>query len=91
LILFHAEPYIRLRALSVRVPSVDTTTPSFHEKLNPYDLDEGHPFRANGFVNPMRLFTNHGLFNKPQATQAQPQPASIEGLLRIHDKKNMPC
>ena len=59
----------------------------FHEKLKQYDLGEGHPFRGDRFVNAMNFFTNHGLFNNPQIALVQPEPASVEDLLRVHDKE----
>lgn len=63
------------------------TLVSFHEKLKQYDLGEEHPFRGDRFVNAMNFFTNHGLFDNPQVALFQPEPASVEDLLRVHDKK----
>ena len=60
---------------------------SFHEKLKQYDLGEGHPFRGDRFVNAANFFTHHGLFSNPQIALVQPEPASIEDVLRVHDKK----
>lgn len=59
---------------------------TFHEKYRQYDLGEGHPFRGDRFVNVMRFFESQGLFNLPQITVVEPQPALIEDLLRVHDK-----
>ncbi len=60
---------------------------SFHERLKQYDLGEGHPFRGDRFANAAAFFTNHGLFHNPQIALIQPEPASIEDLLRVHDRE----
>ena len=60
---------------------------SFHEKLKQYDLGEGHPFRGDRFVNAAAFFANHGLFSNPQINLIQPEPASVEDLLRVHDRE----
>jgi acetoin utilization protein AcuC len=64
---------------------IEKTVISFNEKLRQYDLGEGHPFRGDRFVNAIRFFENQGLFMLPQVTIVQPQPATKEDLLRIHD------
>ena len=58
---------------------------TFHEKFKQYDLGEGHPFRGDRFVNAVRFFERQGLLSLPQITLVEPQPASREDLLRIHD------
>jgi len=59
---------------------------SFNEKLTQYDLGEGHPFRGDRFINAIRFFENQGLFKVPEVTFIQPQPATREDLLRVHDE-----
>ncbi|MDH5459607.1 MAG: histone deacetylase [Candidatus Bathyarchaeota archaeon] len=58
----------------------------FHEKFKQYDLGEGHPFRGDRFVNAMRFFESQGLFNLSKIVLVEPQPASKEDLLRVHDE-----
>jgi len=58
---------------------------TFHEKFKQYDLGEGHPFRGDRFVNAVRFFERQGLLSLPQITLVEPQPASREDLLRVHD------
>jgi acetoin utilization deacetylase AcuC-like enzyme len=59
---------------------------TFHEKFRQYDLGQGHPFRGDRFINAMRLFETQGLLNLPEVTVTQPDPASKEDLLRVHDE-----
>ncbi|MDI6847657.1 MAG: histone deacetylase [Candidatus Bathyarchaeia archaeon] len=59
---------------------------TFHEKFRQYDLGEGHPFRGDRFVNAMRFFESQGLFNLSKIVLVEPQPASKEDLLRVHDE-----
>jgi acetoin utilization protein AcuC len=65
---------------------IQKTAISFNEKLAQYDLGEGHPFRGDRFVNAMKFFENQGLFKNPEITLIQPQPATKEDLLRVHDQ-----
>jgi acetoin utilization protein AcuC len=58
---------------------------SFHEKFKEYDLGEGHPFRGDRFVNAMKFFERQGLLSLPEITLIQPQPATREDLIRVHD------
>jgi len=64
---------------------IKTVLMTYHEKFKQYDLGEGHPFRGDRFANAMKFFENQGLLSLPQLTVVQPQPASREGLLRVHD------
>jgi len=59
---------------------------TFHEKFRQYDLGEGHPFRGDRFANAMRFFESQGLFNISEIVLVEPQPASREDLLRVHDE-----
>jgi len=59
---------------------------TFHEKFRQYDLGEGHPFRGDRFANAMKFFESRGLLSLPEVTVFQPQPASREDLLRVHDE-----
>jgi len=67
-------------------PSESKTIMTFHEKFKQYDLGEGHPFRGDRFVNAMKFFENQGLFSLPDIALVEPQPASKEDLLRVHDE-----
>lgn len=60
---------------------------SFHEKLTKYDLGEGHPFRGDRFVNVMKFLETQRLFQLPQITLVEPQPAKKQDLLRVHDER----
>jgi acetoin utilization protein AcuC len=64
----------------------DKTIVSFHEKFTQYDLGEDHPFRGDRFTNTMKLFERQGLLNHPEVKLVQPQPATTEDLLRVHDR-----
>jgi acetoin utilization protein AcuC len=66
---------------------IQKTVISFNEKLTHYDLGEGHPFRGDRFVNAMEFFENQSLFSTPEVTLIQPQRATKEDLLRVHDKE----
>jgi acetoin utilization protein AcuC len=59
---------------------------TFHEKFRQYDLGEGHPFRGDRFANAMRFFESQGLFRFSEIVLTEPQPASKEDLLRVHDE-----
>jgi acetoin utilization protein AcuC len=55
--------------------------------MKQHDLGEGHPFRGDRFDNVMRFFESQGLFKLPNVIQAEPQPASRDDLLRVHEDK----
>jgi len=59
----------------------------FHEKFRQYDLGEGHPFRGDRFTNAMGFFRQQGLLSYPSILLHEPQPASREDLLRVHDEQ----
>ena len=59
---------------------------TFHEKFRQYDLGERHPFRGDRFVNAIRFFESQGLLSLPQLMIVEPQSASKEDLLRIHEE-----
>jgi len=59
---------------------------TFHEKFRQYDLGEGHPFRSDRFANAVKFFENQGLFKLSEIVLVEPQPASKEELLRVHDE-----
>lgn len=63
----------------------EKTILAYHEKYRNYDLGEGHPFRGDRFVNAMRFFEDHGLFNRSGVLIVSPQPATRQDLLRVHD------
>jgi acetoin utilization protein AcuC len=65
----------------------EKTVISFHEKLTKYDLGEGHPFRGDRFVNVMKFLEAQGLFQLPQIALVEPQPATKQDLLRVHDER----
>lgn len=62
------------------------TMMTFHEKFRQYDLGEGHPFRGDRFANAMRFFESQGLLGLSEISLVEPQPASKEDLLRVHDE-----
>jgi len=62
------------------------TIMTFHEKFKQYDLGEGHPFRGDRFANAMKFFENQGLFKHSEIVLTEPQLATKEDLLRVHDK-----
>jgi acetoin utilization protein AcuC len=64
----------------------EKTVMTFHEKYRQYDLGQGHPFRGDRFINAMKLFQTQGLLNLPEVAIIQPDPASKEDLLRVHDE-----
>ncbi|MDI6691564.1 MAG: histone deacetylase [Candidatus Bathyarchaeota archaeon] len=64
----------------------EKVTMTFHEKFRQYDLGENHPFRGDRFVNAMRFFESQGLFSLSKIAIVEPQPASKEDLLRVHDE-----
>ena len=59
---------------------------TFHEKFRQYDLGEGHPFRGDRFVNARKFFKEQNLFSVSEIVLVEPQPASKEDLLRVHEK-----
>ena len=59
---------------------------TFHEKFRQYDLGEGHPFGGDRFINAMTFFEKQGLLGLSEMVLVEPQPASKEDLLRIHQK-----
>ncbi|MEM3536392.1 MAG: histone deacetylase [Candidatus Bathyarchaeia archaeon] len=59
---------------------------TFHEKFGQYDLGEGHPFRGDRFANAMKFFEERGLFSDSRVVLVKPKPASIDDLLRVHDR-----
>lgn len=61
------------------------TIMTFHEKFRQYDLGEEHPFRGDRFANAMKFFESQGLFSISEIALVEPQPASREDLLRVHD------
>jgi len=65
--------------------SDDKAIITFHEKFRQYDLGQGHPFRGDRFGNAMRFFETQALFGLADIAIVEPQPASREDLLRVHD------
>ncbi|MEM3700711.1 MAG: histone deacetylase [Candidatus Bathyarchaeia archaeon] len=59
---------------------------TFHEKFRQYDLGEGHPFRGDRFINAIKFFETQGVFSLPKIALVEPQQASREDLLRVHDE-----
>jgi len=73
--------------LGLRVPLLSTKViMTFHEKFRQYDLGEGHPFRGDRFASAMRFFESQGLLGLSEIFLVEPQPASKEDLLRVHDE-----
>jgi acetoin utilization protein AcuC len=66
---------------------VEKTAIVFHEKFEQYDLGEGHPFRGDRFVNAMKFFKAQGLLDLPNVVLVQPDLATREDLLRVHDAR----
>jgi acetoin utilization protein AcuC len=66
--------------------SENKTIMTFHEKFKQYDLGEGHPFRGDRFANATKFFESQGLFSLPEMVLLEPQPASKEDLLRVHEE-----
>ncbi|MDH7478298.1 MAG: histone deacetylase, partial [Candidatus Bathyarchaeota archaeon] len=46
----------------------------------------GHPFRGDRFVNAVKFFETQGLFSLSKIALVEPQQASREDLLRVHDE-----
>ena len=65
---------------------VKKTVIGFNERFKQYDLGEGHPFRGDRFVNAMKFFEEQGLLRMPEVALIQPEAATIEDLLRVHNK-----
>jgi len=59
---------------------------TFHEKFKQYDLGEGHPFRGDRFVNAGKFFEEQGLLSLSGVFLVEPQSASKEDLLRVHEE-----
>jgi len=59
---------------------------TFHEKYQQYDFGPGHPFRGDRFGNAMNLFEEQRLLGLPNVTVLRPKIATLEDLLRVHDK-----
>jgi len=59
---------------------------TFHETFRQYDLGEEHPFRGDRFVNVMKFFENQGLLGLSEVVLVEPQPASREDLLMVHEE-----
>jgi acetoin utilization protein AcuC len=66
---------------------IEKTAIVFHEKFEQYDLGEGHPFRGDRFLNAMKFFKTQGLLDLPNLFLVQPEPATREDLLRVHDAR----
>jgi len=58
---------------------------TFHEKFKQYDLGEGHPFRGDRFENVRKFLEEQGLLSLSKVVLVEPQPASKEDLLRVHE------
>jgi acetoin utilization deacetylase AcuC-like enzyme len=63
----------------------EKTIITFHEKFKQYDLGKAHPFRGDRFTSSMTFFKEHGLLSFPEVTIIDPQPATFEDILRVHD------
>ena len=59
---------------------------TFHKKFKQYDLGEGHPFRGDRFVNVMKFFEEQGLLDLSGMVLVEPQSASKEDLLKVHEE-----
>lgn len=59
---------------------------TFHEKFKKYDLGEGHPFRGDRFANVRRFFEEQGLLSLSEVILVEPQSASKQDLLRVHEE-----
>jgi len=59
---------------------------AYHEKYGQYDLGPSHPFRGDRFANAVHFFEAQGLFHQPNVVMLQPEPASKQDLLRVHDE-----
>lgn len=59
---------------------------TFHDKFRHYDLGEGHPFRGDRFVNVMKFFKEQGLLSLSEIVLVEPQLASREDLLKVHEE-----
>ena len=59
---------------------------TFHEKFKQYDLGEGHPFRGDRFANVRRFFEEQGLLSLSEVILVEPQSASKQDLLRVHEE-----
>ncbi|MCW3993068.1 MAG: histone deacetylase [Candidatus Bathyarchaeota archaeon] len=59
---------------------------TFHEKFKQYDLGEGHPFRGDRFANVRKFFEEQGLLSLSEVVLVEPQPASKQDLLRVHEE-----
>jgi acetoin utilization protein AcuC len=59
---------------------------TFHERFKQYDLGEGHPFRGDRFVNAMKIFEKQGLLGLSEVVLVEPQSASRQDLLMVHEE-----
>ncbi len=59
---------------------------AYHEKYSQYDLGPGHPYRGDRFINATRFFQEHGLFSHPDIVMLEPEPATRQDLLKVHDE-----
>lgn len=59
---------------------------AYHKKYCQYDLGPGHPFRGDRFLNATRFFRKHGILSHHNIIMLNPEPASRQDLLRVHDK-----
>ena len=59
---------------------------TFDEKFEQHDLGEGHPFRGDRFANVRRFLEEQGLLSLSEVVLVEPQPASKEDLLRVHEE-----
>lgn len=66
---------------------------SFHKKFKQYDFGEGHPFRGDRFVKAMKFFESQNLFGLSKIVRIEPESATKEDLLRVHDESyvNLIC
>jgi acetoin utilization protein AcuC len=62
------------------------TVLSYHDRYADYDLGEGHPFRGTRFRNAMSFFREQGLFDADNIEIVTPNPATVQDLLRVHEK-----
>jgi acetoin utilization protein AcuC len=60
---------------------------TYHEKFSQYDLGVDHPFKGDRFKNVMNLFKEQGLLRLPNVSLLKPEPATVEELLKVHDKE----
>ncbi len=66
---------------------VAKTAIAYHEKFSQYDLGPGHPYRGDRFPRAWGFFREMGLLDRPEVVIVEPEPASREDLLRVHDER----